>query len=85
MSKYIKNNENLITFNIEGNYLCNEGIKIICESITQNKNRNYISFLDLQNNNITNKGCEYISKMISESPFINNISLKNNLLLKKRI
>ena len=80
MSKYIKNNENLITFNIEGNYLCNEGIKIICESITQNKNRNYISFLDLQNNNITNKGCEYISKMISESPFINNISLKNNLL-----
>ena len=80
MSKYIKNNENLITFNIEGNYLCNEGIKIICESISQNKNRNYISFLDLHNNNITNKGCEYISKLLSESPYINNISLKNNIL-----
>ena len=80
MSKYIKNNENLITFNIEGNYLCNEGIKIICESISQNKNRNYISFLDLHNNNITNKAGEYISKLLSESPFINNISLKNNIL-----
>ena len=80
MSKYIKNNEKLITFNIEGNYLCNEGIKIICESISQNKNRNYISFLDIHNNNITNKGCDYISKLLSESPFINNISLKNNIL-----
>ena len=80
ISKYIKNNENLITVNIEGNYLCNGGIKIICESISQKNGKNTISFLDLQNNNITNKGCQYISKMLLESPFLNGISLKNNLL-----
>jgi len=80
ISKYIKVNESLFTMNIEGNYLCNEGIKIICESISKKKSRNIISFLDLQNNNITNKGCPFISKMLSESPFINAISLRNNLL-----
>ena len=80
ISKYIKVNESLFTMNIEGNYLCNEGIKIICESISKKKSRNIISFLDLQNNNITNKGCPFISKMLSESPFINALSLRNNLL-----
>ena len=80
ISKYIKNNENIMTLNIEGNYFCNEGMKIICESISQNKGRNYISFLDFQNNNITNKGCQHISNMLSNSPFINGISLKNNSL-----
>ena len=80
ISKYIKNNENIMTLNIEGNYFCNEGMKIICESISQNKGRNYISFLDFQNNNITNKGCQHISNMLSNSSFINGISLKNNSL-----
>ena len=80
ISKYIKNNENLITFNIEGNYLCNEGIKKICEAISQKNSQNIISYIDLQNNNITNKGCFHISKMLSESQFINSISLRNNLL-----
>ena len=80
ISNYIKDNESLITMNIEGNYLCNEGIKIICESISQKNAKNTISFLDLQNNNITNKGCQHISNMLKESPFINGISLKNNLL-----
>ena len=80
ISKYIKNNENIMTLNIEGNYFCNEGMKIICESISQNKGRNYLSFLDFQNNNITNKGCQHISNMLSNSPFINGISLKNNSL-----
>ena len=80
ISKYIKNNENLITFNMEGNYLCNEGIKIICESISQKKGKNYISYLDFQNNNITKKGCQYISTMLLESPFINGISFRNNSL-----
>jgi len=78
ISKYIKNNENLITFNIEGNYLCNEGIKIICESISQKKGKNYISYLDFQNNNITKKGCSHISNMLLESPFINYIYKINN-------
>ena len=80
ISNYIKDNESLITMNIEGNYLCNEGIKIICESISQKNAKNTISFLDLQNNNITNKGCQHISNMLKESPFINGISLRNNLL-----
>ena len=80
ISKYIKNNENIITFNIEGNYLCNEGIKIICESVSQKKGKNYISYLDFQNNNITKKGCSCISNMLLESPFINGILLKNNSL-----
>ena len=80
ISKYIKNNENLITFNIEGNYLCNEGIKKICEAISQKNSQNIISYIDLQNNTITNKGCFHISKMLSESQFINSISLRNNVL-----
>ena len=80
ISKYIKNNHNLNTFNIEGNYLCDEGIKTICESISQKKGTNTISNIDLQNNNITNKGCIHISKMLSESPFINSLSLRNNIL-----
>ena len=80
IAKYIKDNQNLITINIEGNYLCNEGIKIICDSINQKNGKNTISFLDLQNNNIANKGCQHISEMLLESPFINGISLRNNLL-----
>ena len=80
IAKYIKDNQNLITINIEGNYLCNEGIKIICDSINQKNGKNTISFLDLQNNNISNKGCQHLSDMLLESPFINGISLRNNLL-----
>ena len=80
ISKYVKNNQYLNNINIQGNYLCDEGTKIICESLSQKKNINYVSYVDLQNNNITNKGCIYISKMLSESPFLNGISLRNNLL-----
>ena len=80
ISKYIKDNQSLMTINIEGNYLCNEGIKIICDSINQKNGKNTISFLDLQNNNISNKGCQHLSDMLLESPFINGISLRNNLL-----
>ena len=85
ISKYIKDNQSLMTINIEGNYLCNEGIKIICDSINQKNGKNNISFLDLQNNNISNKGCQHISEMLSESPFINGISLRNNLLYNEGI
>ena len=85
ISKYIKDNQSLMTINIEGNYLCNEGIKIICDSINQKNGKNNISFLDLQNNNISNKGCQHISDMLSESPFINGISLRNNLLYNEGI
>ena len=35
ISKYIKDNQSLMTINIEGNYLCNEGIKIIYFPYTQ--------------------------------------------------
>ena len=79
ISKYIKYNEHLITLNIEGNYLCNEGINSICDSISL-KERNLLSFLNLENNNITKKGSQYISKILIESPFINCLSLKNNSL-----
>ena len=34
----------------------------------------------MQNNNISNKGCQHLSDMLLESPFINGISLRNNLL-----
>ena len=77
---FIKNNDKLITFNIGGNYFCDEGIEEICESFVQKNNKNILSYLDFQNNNITKIGCEFVYNMLSDSPFINGISLKNNTI-----
>ena len=77
---FIKNNDKLITFNIGGNYFCDEGIQEICESMSQNSSKNKLSYVDFQNNNISKIGCEYIYHMLIESPFINGICLKKNFL-----
>lgn len=77
---FVKKNDRLITLNIGGNYFCDEGIKEICESLAQNLSKNRLSYIDLQNNNITKLGSEYIYDMLVESPFINGIILKNNYL-----
>lgn len=80
LGSFAKNNDKLITFNIGGNYFCDEGIEEICEYFSQNKSKNKLSYIDLQNNNITKVGCEHIYNMLIESPFINGISLRNNFL-----
>ena len=82
---FIKNNDKLITFNIGGNYFCDEGIEEICECFNQKMNKNKLSYIDLQNNNISKVGSEYIYKMLCDSPFINGISLKNNFLTNEGV
>ena len=77
---FIKKNDKLITFNIGGNYFCDEGIQEICESMSQSSTKSKLSYVDFQNNNISKLGCEYIYNMLIESPFINGICLKNNFL-----
>ena len=62
---FIKNNDKLITFNF-----WDEGIEEICESLVQKNNKNILSYLDFQNNNISKIGCEFIYIMLSDSPFI---------------
>ena len=77
---FIKKNDKLVTFNIGGNYFCDEGIQEICESMSQSSTKSKLSYVDFQNNNISKLGCEYIYNMLIESPFINGICLKNNFL-----
>ena len=77
---FIKNNDKLITFNIGGNYFCDEGIQEICESMSQSLSKSRLSYVDLQNNNISKLGCEYIYQLLIDSPFLIGISLKNNFL-----
>ena len=78
--EFIKKNDKLITFNIGGNYFCDEGIKEICESMSQSTSKSKLSYVDFQNNNITKLGCEYLYQMLIDSPFLNGICLKNNFL-----
>ena len=78
IGSFVKNNEKLITFNIGGNYFCDEGIEEIYDSFSQKRSKNKISYIDLQNNNISKIGCEFIYKILHDSPFINGICLKNN-------
>lgn len=80
LASFVKHYDKLITFNIGGNYFCDEGIEEIYESFSQKKSKNKISYIDLQNNNLTKIGCDYLYKMLIDSPFINGISLKNNYL-----
>ena len=80
IGSFVKNNEKLITFNIGGNYFCDEGIEEIYDSFSQKRSKNKISYIDLQNNNISKIGCEFIYKILHDSPFINGICLKNNFL-----
>ena len=80
LGSYAKNNDKLITFNIGGNYFCDEGIEEIFKCFSQKDSKNKLSYIDLQNNNISKVGCEYIYNMLIESPFINGICLKNNFL-----
>lgn len=83
--KFVKNNDKLLTLNIGGNYFCDEGIQTICEAFSQNGSKNKLSYLDLQNNNITKIGCEYIYDFLEVSPFINGICLKNNFLINEGV
>jgi len=77
---FVKNNEKLMTLNIGGNYFCDEGIKEICDDLCQDRNKNRLAYIDLQNNNITKVGCETIYYMLTDSAFINGICLKSNFL-----
>lgn len=80
LGSFVKNNDKLITFNLGGNYFCDEGIEEICNFFTQRNSKNRLSYIDFQNNNITKVGCDYIYNMLIESYYVNGISLKNNFL-----
>ena len=82
---FVKKNDKLITLNIGGNYFCDEGIEEICDSLSQNKSKNRLSYIDLQNNNISKLGCEHIYNLLNNSPFINGIILKNNFLCNEGV
>ena len=82
---FIGNNQSLITLNLGGNYFCDEGIEEICQSLSQKKSKNKISYIDLQNNNISKIGCENIFNMLNDSPFINGICLRNNFLCNEGV
>ena len=77
--EFFKINNKLISLFIGGNYICDEGTKILIDTIIDNSNCK-ITYLFLQNNNITSKGFNYISKIISYHPFLNSINLKSNNL-----
>lgn len=80
LGSFSLNNDTVVTLNIGGNYFCDEGIEEICEYFSQKTSKNIISYLNLENNNISKIGCEYIYKILMESPFINGICLRNNFL-----
>ena len=75
--EYLKSNTKLISLFIGGNYIRDEGIAILTETLFEN-NLNKISYLFLENNALTSKGADSLSKIISYFPFINSISLKTN-------
>ena len=88
---FLKNNQNIITLQLGGNYICDEGIKKMSESfiykiskddngkiIINNENKNRISYLDIHNNNITKNGMDIIANTIINSPFINGLYLNGN-------
>ena len=88
---FFKYNKNLITLQLGGNYLRDEGIKKIAENfiykiskdndgkiIINNDNQNRISYLDIHDNNITKNGMDIISNTIIYSPFINGLYLSGN-------
>ena len=77
--EFIKINNKLITLFIGGNYICDEGTKILIDTIIDNSNCK-ITYLFLQNNNITSKGYNYICKVMSYHPYLNSINLKSNNL-----
>ena len=75
--EYLKSNTKLISLFIGGNYIRDEGIAILTETLFEN-NLNKISYLFLENNALTSKSADSLSKIISYFPFINSISLKTN-------
>ncbi len=82
--EFIKINNKLISLFIGGNYICDEGTKILIDTIIDNSNCK-ITYLFLDNNNITSKGYNYISIIISYHPFLNSINLKSNNLLDEGV
>ena len=73
-------NNKLVTLNLAGNYLCDEGIKKLSDIYSCSKIQIKLSYLNLENNNITKNSCKYINKIISFSMFITSILLNNNPL-----
>ena len=77
---FIVSNNKLVTLNLAGNYLCDEGIKKLSEIYSFSSFHVKLSYLNLENNNITKNSCKYINKIISSSMFITSILLNNNPL-----
>ena len=77
--EYIKVNSKLISLFIGGNYICDEGAKILAKTLIDNSQCK-ITYLFMENNNITKNGAKYITKVISYHPFLSSINLKSNNL-----
>lgn len=73
----ISESNNLISLNLSGNYLLDEGIYIISTNLHKCKNLNY---LFLEDNSITPKGMVSLSKAISKSNKLVSVFLNNNLI-----
>ena len=77
--EYIKVNNKLISLFIGGNYICDEGANILAQTLIDNSECK-ITYLFMENNNITKNGAKYITKVISYHPFLSSINLKSNNL-----
>ena len=82
---FIMINNKLVTLNLAGNYLCDEGIRKLTDIYSSHIIHIKLSYLNLENNNITKNSCKYINKIISSSMFITNICLNNNPLYNEGV
>ena len=79
LCEYFKVNNKLISLFIGGNYICDEGAKLLTQTLIDNSECK-VTYLFLENNNISFKGAKYISNVISYHPFLSSINLKSNIL-----
>ncbi|CAF0836697.1 unnamed protein product [Didymodactylos carnosus] len=72
-------NKELDTLTLSKNYLLDEGLKLICDSLKMNS-KTQLRLLDLDENKITDEGCKYISEMLIQNTKLCGLNLDDNLI-----
>ena len=85
ISSFVQKNENLISLNVSGNYIGDEGIRSISDAFPENEHTSKLTYIDLQNNNISQKGCQLICNIINHSDYLNGLYINNNPLTSEAV